>query len=178
MYQSCNFYHFLGPAYSIQTVNKENYVKAVGSFHDLIAIYEFKVAFTASYVVWKQTFATTNNTNDVSFRIDEGDWYLWRPPQKSSHALWTQYYFQVQGPYFYYRVWVKLVQLWEHFVISFTAAWVQIVDSCTVKHQNFVFWVCCYSAFSWALWFSSTNTKLNISGWFWGVFVAFVPVNN
>lgn len=100
MYQSCNFYHFLGPAYSIQTVSKENYVKAVGSFHDLIAIYEFKVAFTASYVVWKQTFATTNNTNDVSFRIDEGDWYLWRPPQKSSHALWTQYYFQVQGTCF------------------------------------------------------------------------------
>jgi len=90
------FCYFQGPAYSIETVNTEKFVKAVGSYHDLIAIYEFKVAFTASYVVWKQTFATSNKTNDVSFRIDEGDWVVWRPPHKGSHALWTQYYFQVQ----------------------------------------------------------------------------------
>ena len=90
------FCYFQGPAYSIETVNTEKFVKAVGSYHDLIATYEFKVAFTASYVVWKQTFATSNKTNDVSFRIDEGDWVVWRPPHKGSHALWTQYYFQVQ----------------------------------------------------------------------------------
>ena len=71
-------------------------MKAVGSYHDLIATYEFKVAFTASYVVWKQTFATSNQTNDISFKIDDGDWYMWRPPHKGSHALWTEYYYQVQ----------------------------------------------------------------------------------
>ena len=71
-------------------------MKAIGSYHDLVAIYEFKVVFKASYVVWKETFATTNQTNDISFRIDEGDWYRWPPPFKGSHALWTEYYFQVQ----------------------------------------------------------------------------------
>ena len=71
-------------------------MKAVGSLHDLIAIYKFKVEFTASYVVWKRTFAISNQTNDISFRVDEGDWYRWRPPHKVSHALWTEYYLQVQ----------------------------------------------------------------------------------
>ena len=91
-----NCHLFQGPAYSIETVNLENYVKAIGSHKDWIATYEFKVAFTASHVVWKHTFATSNETNDVSFRIDDGDWYMWRPPHKGSHALWTEYYFQVQ----------------------------------------------------------------------------------
>lgn len=83
-----------GAAYSVQEMGSETYVKAVGSLHDLIAIYKFKVEFTASYVVWKRTFAISNQTNDISFRVDEGDWYRWRPPHKVSHALWTEYYLQ------------------------------------------------------------------------------------
>lgn len=70
-------------------------MRATGLYHELIAIYEFKVAYTASYVIWKQTFAMTNQTNDVSFRVDEGDWLVWRTPHKGSHALWTQFYYQV-----------------------------------------------------------------------------------
>ena len=91
------FPFFVGPAFSVTKIGKETYVKAVGSQkYDLIAVYRFKVAFAASYVLWKHTFVTSNLTNDVSFRIDEGDWYRWRPPQKGSHGLWTEYYYQVQ----------------------------------------------------------------------------------
>ena len=91
-----DFFFFLGPAFSVTTIGGEAYVKAIGSKYDLIADYRFKVAFEAIYVLWKLTFATSNLTNDVSFRIDQGDWYRWRPPQKVSHGLWTQYYLQVQ----------------------------------------------------------------------------------
>ena len=90
------FFLFLwGPAYSVEHDGKESYVRATGSQYDLIATYEFKVLSMASYVVWKQTFATTNTTNDVSFRVDEGDWYVWRLPYKGSSSLWTQFYTQV-----------------------------------------------------------------------------------
>ena len=90
------FFLFLGPAFSVTTIGTETYVKAVGSEYDIIAAYRFKVAFEAFYVLWKHTFATSNLTNDVSFRIDQGDWYRWHPPQKVSHGLWTEYFLQVQ----------------------------------------------------------------------------------
>ena len=86
---------FPGPAYSLQKIGDNVYVTAGGTKHELIAIYEFEVMFAADYVVWKQTFAKTNTTNDISFRIDDGDWLNWQLPYKVSHALWTQYYFQV-----------------------------------------------------------------------------------
>ena len=89
------YYILIGPAYSTERVHLDTYVKANGSLHDLIASYEFKVSFLADFVVWKQMFATSNKTNDIQFKIDEGDWMLWIPPQKASHALWTQYYHQV-----------------------------------------------------------------------------------
>ena len=88
-------FYFQGPAYSVETVGTENYVRAIGAKHDLIAIYEFELLFMASYVVWKETFSMTNKTNDVSFRVDEGEWYLWHLPYKGSSSLWTQYYLQV-----------------------------------------------------------------------------------
>ena len=89
------YYILIGPAYSTERVHLDTYVKADGSLHDLIASYEFKVSFLADFVVWKQMFSTSNKTNDIKFKIDEGDWMLWIPPQKVSHALWTQYYHQV-----------------------------------------------------------------------------------
>ena len=85
-------------------------MKANGSLHDLIARYEFKVSFLADFVVWKQMFATSNKTNDISFRIDEGDWVHWIPPQKASHALWTQYYHQVLNNYFRPTVTLLLIE--------------------------------------------------------------------
>jgi len=70
-------------------------VRAVGLHQQLIAVYEFEVVFTASYAIWIHFFATTNQTNDISFKVDEGDWNVWRPPHKGSHALWTQFFYQV-----------------------------------------------------------------------------------
>ena len=90
---------FQGAAYSELTIGQEKYVRATGSHLDLIAVYEFEVQYTGSYVIWKQAFATKNDTNDVSLRVDEGDWLVWPLPHKSSHALWTQYYLQVLQSY-------------------------------------------------------------------------------
>jgi len=77
------------------TIGLETYVKAAGLPQELIAVYEFEVLFTASYAIWMHFFATTNKTNDISFKVGEGDWNVWRTPHKGSHALWTQFYFQV-----------------------------------------------------------------------------------
>ena len=88
--------HLSGPAYSTETVGGETYVKATGSRGDVIASYDFNVRFPAEYVVWKETFSTNNFDNDISFRVDQGDWYPWHTPSKTSHSLWTQYYFQVR----------------------------------------------------------------------------------
>ena len=84
-----------GPAYSVQRIGLETYVKAAGLKHELIAVYEFEVVLRASYAIWMHFFATTNQTNDISFKVGEGDWYLWRPPHKGSHALWTQFFYEV-----------------------------------------------------------------------------------
>ena len=86
---------FQGPAYSEVTIGLETYVRAAGLHQELIAVYEFEVLFTASYAIWMHFFATTNQTNDISFKVGEGDWNVWVPPHKGSHALWTQFYNQV-----------------------------------------------------------------------------------
>lgn len=99
----CNIslFGFQGPAYSVQTIGLEKYVRAAGLHHELIAVYEFEVVFTASYAIWMHFFATTNQTNDISFKVGEGDWNVWQPPHKSSHALWTQFFYQVYFLFIY-----------------------------------------------------------------------------
>lgn len=113
MYTLSLFVFFQGPAYSVKTIGLETYVRAAGSKQELIAVYEFKLLFKASYAIWMHFFATTNQTNDISFKVGEGDWNLWRPPHKGSHALWTQYFYEV---YFYL---CEPFHLWQEIFVLF-----------------------------------------------------------